>query len=152
MAQRRRGTWGRATARILILALAAFAAACASQRPTPLAPPPPAAEQPTFRQEGVASWYGTVHHGRTTANGETYDMNAATAAHRTLPFGKVVRVTNLENGRTTIVRINDRGPYVRGRIIDLSAQAARDLGMRQSGTARVRIEEVETLEAERPPD
>lgn len=149
MAPPTRGTWSRALARASILALTVLVAACAAQRPAP-SPPAPAAVEPTFRQEGIASWYGTAHHGRPTANGETYDMKAATAAHRTLPFGVIVRVTNLENGRSTLVRINDRGPYVKGRIIDLSEGAARAIGMRQRGTARVRVEQIDTMEAERP--
>lgn len=89
---------------------------------------------------GVASWYGSEFHGRTTANGERYNMNAHTAAHRTLPFGTVVRVTNLRNGRHTTVRINDRGPWVRGRDIDLSYCAARELGMVNTGVEKVLIE------------
>ncbi len=122
-------------------------AACAEQAlpPPPVAalPPPvpaPAPEQPFFNQIGTASWYGDFHHGRKTANGERYDMHDMTAAHRSVRMGTVLRVTNLENGRTTTVRINDRGPYVDGRVIDLSAAAAHDLGMKQSGLARVRIE------------
>jgi rare lipoprotein A len=131
------------SARVLIIAFTSFLAACAAQRPEPPSPAPaqPAAERPIFTQEGIASWYGRVHDGRKTASGDIYDMNALTAAHRNLPFGTVVRVTNLDNGRMAKVRINDRGPYVDSRIIDLSAQAARALGMRQSGTARVRIEQ-----------
>lgn len=141
MAQPSCGTCGRTSARILIVALTALLAACAAPRPAPAPPRQPAAEQPVFSQEGIASWYGRMHHGRKTANGETYDMNALTAAHRNLPFGTVVRVTNLQNGRVVKVRINDRGPYVNSRVIDLSAQAARALDMRQSGTARVRVEQ-----------
>lgn len=124
---------------LLVLGLVACVAACAGPRPTP--PPAPAPETPVFSQEGTASWYGPAHNGRTTANGETFDMQALTAAHRSLPFGVVVRVTNLENGRMVKVRINDRGPYVKNRIIDLSARAARDLGMKAGGVARVRIEQ-----------
>ncbi len=90
----------------------------------------------------MASWYGPWHHGRRTASGERYDMNAMTAAHRTLPLGTIVRVTNLENHLSVSVRINDRGPYTRGRIIDLSAAAARSLGLKAQGVAQVRIEAV----------
>ncbi len=90
--------------------------------------------------EGQASWYGAQHQGKTTANGEPFDMNALTAAHRKLPFGSKVRVTNLDNGRSVIVRINDRGPYRNGRIIDLSRKAAEQLGMLKTGTAPVKIE------------
>jgi rare lipoprotein A len=93
-----------------------------------------------FRQRGVASFYAEAFHGRTTANGETFDMNAMTCAHLTLPFGTVLRVTNLDNGRTATVRVNDRGPYVEGRIVDLSKGAARALDMIEAGTANVLIE------------
>ncbi len=89
---------------------------------------------------GVASWYGRKFHGRRTASGEVYNMHAHTAAHRTLPFGTLVRVTNLRNGRQSVVRINDRGPFVPGRDIDLSYGAASDLGMVETGLARVRLE------------
>ena len=92
--------------------------------------------------EGIASWYGEDFNGHLTANGEVYDMYAFTAAHKTLPLGTVVKVTNLDNGMTTQVRINDRGPYVEGRIIDLSRTAARALGMREQGTTRVKLEVV----------
>jgi len=90
--------------------------------------------------EGVASYYAHDFHGRKTANGETYDMYAMTAAHKTFPFGTVVRVHNLSNGKYAVVRINDRGPFVEGRIIDLSLGAAQKVGMIESGTARVRLE------------
>jgi rare lipoprotein A len=107
-------------------------------------PPPPApgqaAEQPTFTQVGVASWYGATHQGLQTANGEKFDMKGMTAAHRKLPFDTVVRVTNLATGKTVKVRINDRGPYGPGRIIDLSARAAKQLDIGEDGTAKVRIE------------
>ena len=92
-----------------------------------------------FVEEGVASWYGPGFHGKKTSNGERYNQNAMTAAHKLLPFGTRLRVINLENGRTTEVRVNDRGPFVDSRIIDLSRAAARDLGMLGKGTARVRI-------------
>jgi len=95
-------------------------------------------------QEGIASWYGGKFHGRTTANGEIFDTNKFTAAHKTLPFGTMIRVTNLENGSTTTVRINDRGPFIPGRIIDLSRAAAMEIGMTGSGIARVRIEELDS--------
>lgn len=89
---------------------------------------------------GMASWYGPGFNGNQSASGEIYNQNAMTAAHKTLPFGTRVQVTNLDNGRSTIVRINDRGPYVGGRVIDLSAAAARVLGVMQSGVAPVRLE------------
>ncbi|HBB30702.1 MAG TPA: septal ring lytic transglycosylase RlpA family protein [Cyanobacteria bacterium UBA8803] len=89
---------------------------------------------------GIASWYGPGFHGNRSASGEIYNQNAMTAAHRSLPFGTNVQVTNLNNGRSVVVRINDRGPYVRGRVIDLSAAAARTLGILHTGTAPVRID------------
>lgn len=88
---------------------------------------------------GKASWYGPGFHGRLTANGERYNQNALTAAHRHLKFGTKVRVTNLNNGRSVVVRINDRGPYVKGRIIDVSAAAARSLGMIKKGVVPVKV-------------
>jgi rare lipoprotein A len=94
-----------------------------------------------FEEIGRASWYGQWHHGRTTASGEKFDMNKLTAAHRSLPLGTNVRVTNLENGRTVDVTINDRGPYVGTRVIDLSRGAARKLRMEREGLAPVLIEE-----------
>jgi rare lipoprotein A len=94
----------------------------------------------SFKEEGVASWYGKPHHGKRTASGERFDMRARTAAHRTIAFGTVLRVTNLDNGRRVKVRVNDRGPYVRGRIVDLSAAAATALGMQEDGVAPVRLE------------
>ncbi len=92
-----------------------------------------------FEQEGVASWYGKDFHGRKTSNGEIYDMHAVSAAHKTLPLGTYVRVRNLNNNRTLDVRINDRGPFVRGRIIDLSYGAAKALDVVDAGTAPVKI-------------
>jgi rare lipoprotein A len=92
-----------------------------------------------FRQQGIASWYGKPFHGRKTANGEIYDMYAMTAAHKTLPMGTYVRVHNQHNGKTIVVRINDRGPYVRKRIIDLSYRAAQKLDMIGPGSAPVEI-------------
>lgn len=98
------------------------------------------AEDFTYSETGIASWYGPQFHGRRTANGELYDMNRMTAAHRTLPLPSVVRVTNLRNGRTIKVRVNDRGPFARGRIIDLSRRSAQLLGFIDQGTAPVRVE------------
>ncbi|MBZ8179431.1 septal ring lytic transglycosylase RlpA family protein [Oscillatoria salina] len=94
-------------------------------------------------QRGMASWYGPGFHGRRSASGERFNQNAMTAAHRSLPFGTMVRVTNLNNGRTAVVRINDRGPFIRGRVIDLSAGAARAIGMLNSGVAPVQLEIIE---------
>ncbi len=95
--------------------------------------------QPGYDATGIASWYGGKFHGRRTASGQRYDMNAMTAAHRTLPFGTKVRVTNLRNDRTVVLTINDRGPFARGRIIDVSRRAAERLGFRSRGTTRVRV-------------
>jgi rare lipoprotein A len=95
-------------------------------------------------ETGVASWYGPGFHGKNTANGEVYDQRDRTAAHRTLQMPSVLRVTNLDNGRSTIVRVNDRGPFARQRVIDLSRAAAEEIGMIGNGTARVRIEQLET--------
>jgi len=97
----------------------------------------PAVKRPT--QTGLASWYGSAFHGKRTASGERFDMHALTAAHRTLAFGSIVRVTELESGRSVEVRINDRGPFRDGRIIDLSYAAAKKLGMLRRGATRVEI-------------
>jgi rare lipoprotein A len=90
--------------------------------------------------QGHASWYGPGFHGRLTANGERFNQNALTAAHKTLPFGTKVRVTNLNNGRSVVVRINDRGPFIRGRLIDLSKGSAQQIGLVASGVANVKLE------------
>lgn len=90
-------------------------------------------------ETGIASWYGGDYHGTQTANGEIYDMNTLTAAHRTLPFHSVVRVVNVENGRSVTVRINNRGPFVRGRVIDLSRLAAKEIGILEKGLAEVEL-------------
>ncbi len=99
-----------------------------------------ACREPTSVTEGTASFYADTFHGKATANGETYNQNAYTAAHQSLPFDTRVRVTNLDNDRSVWVRINDRGPFVGGRIIDLSRAAARKLRMIDTGTARVRLD------------
>src|ERR1700678_334173 len=110
----------------------------------PSGPPPALERQPAvpgeYVEEGVASWYGVPFNGRRTSNGEIYDMHEFTAAHRTLPFNCVVRVTNLRNGKQTQVRINDRGPFVANRVIDLSLSAAQAIDMVGAGTAPVRLE------------
>ena len=90
-------------------------------------------------QTGMCSYYGEKFHGRTTANGEIFDMYALTAAHKKLPFGTVIKVTNLDNGMSTTVRINDRGPFVKGRILDLSYAAAQKVGMIRTGVAKIAI-------------
>ncbi len=95
-----------------------------------------------YDEEGVASWYGPGFHGKLTANGETYNQNALTAAHKLLPLGTTVRVTNLENGKSLVLRINDRGPFVHDRIIDLSKRAAQRLDMYNQGIAKVRVQAI----------
>jgi rare lipoprotein A len=99
-------------------------------------------DNPSYRAEGIASWYGPDFHGRLTANGEVFDMHGISAAHPTMPIPSYARVTNLENGRSMIVRVNDRGPYARNRIIDVSIGAANALGFYGQGLARVRVEYV----------
>jgi peptidoglycan lytic transglycosylase len=141
---------------LALMLLLFFIAACASSTPTH--EPPPAATpghpkpykvfgkwyQPLphsegFRQRGLASWYGRDFHGKKTSNGEIYNMYAMTAAHKTLPLGTYVRVHNLENNRSVVVRINDRGPFVRGRVIDLSYKAASGIGIVGPGTGPVEV-------------
>ena len=97
-------------------------------------------ENPDYKRTGVASWYGADFHGRKTANGEIYDMNRLSAAHRTMPMPSYAKVTNLENGRAIVVRVNDRGPYAHDREIDMSKAAAKVLGFTRQGTAKVRVE------------
>ncbi|HEV2549612.1 MAG TPA: septal ring lytic transglycosylase RlpA family protein [Stellaceae bacterium] len=123
---------------IAILVSGAFLAACHTFAPR--------AYGPGYTETGVASWYGSDFHHKRTANGERFDMNGLTAAHQTLPFDSYVRVTNIASGRSVVVRINDRGPFVGDRIIDLSAHAARQLGMKEDGVARVRIDVVNVHE------
>jgi rare lipoprotein A (peptidoglycan hydrolase) len=113
--------------------------------PEPALPAPQATDQtpkpesPVVEQVGIASWYGPGFHGRETANGERFDQNQLTAAHRTLPLGTTAVITNLETGKSVEVKITDRGPYVKGRKIDLSRAAARKLGMTKKGVAKVKI-------------
>jgi rare lipoprotein A len=143
-------------AALLALAVAITSTGCAhrtqtSQPPVqyppsqaPSSAPPAIERQPAipgqYVEEGVASWYGDPFNGRRAANGEIYDMHQFTAAHRTLPFGAIVRVTNLRNGKQTQVRITDRGPFVANRVIDLSLSAAQAIDMVGPGTAPVRLE------------
>jgi len=115
---------------LLALLPLAVLSACTSARRAPA---------PKVIERGIASWYGPDFHGRTTASGERYDMYAMTAAHRTLPFGTVLEVRNLDNGKSCRVRVNDRGPFVRGRVVDLSLAAARAIDMVGPGTARVEL-------------
>ncbi len=118
--------------------------ACAPTKPP--APPPQVATPPAVPlvQEGIASWYGPGFHGKKTTSGTVYDQYAMTAAHQTLPLGSSVRVTNLTNGKSVTVLINDRGPFVKGRVIDLSHAAAEAVDMIRPGTAPVRVDVVDT--------
>jgi rare lipoprotein A len=129
--------------RAAILMLIAALAGCATSRPK--GTPPPASSPPSGQvQTGDASWYGQPHHGRRTASGETFDMYQLTAAHPTLPFGTRVLVTNLRNDRTVEVRVNDRGPHVGGRIIDVSYAAAQKLGALSDGPFPVHLRVLST--------
>jgi len=136
------------TACLLIILLAV--AACTGME-APHLPPAEAALSPApmpdqvYRETGMAAWYGKELHGKKTASGELFDMNALTAAHRTLPLGTTIRVTNLDNFKSIKVKITDRGPYIRSRVLDLSLGAARELGFAAQGTARVRIETLEPV-------
>lgn len=130
-----------------------FLLGCSPFAPSPPQPPPghpkpyrvfgkwyqPIPNSQGFQQRGVASWYGKPFHGRKTSSGEIYNMYAMTGAHKTLPLGTYVRVHNLDNNQTVVIKINDRGPFVRGRIIDLSLKAAKDIGLHSAGTAPVKI-------------
>jgi len=124
--------------RALLACAAASALLCACGGRARVHPPAPVPSGAV--ETGIASWYGRPYHGRPAASGEIYDMNQLTAAHRTLPFGTRVRVRSLESNKVVDVRINDRGPFVEGRILDLSWAAARALGLVGPGTARVRLE------------
>jgi rare lipoprotein A len=133
------------------------------EQPVPEGTPPAAAEKleppessanpeievtpdskPVLVETGIASWYGAPYHNRRGSNGEIYDMNAMTAAHRTLPLGSIVRVTSLESHKSAVVRITDRGPFIEGRIIDLSQAAAKQIGLVRQGTGQVRVEVLKT--------
>jgi len=117
--------------------------------PVHTAPPaPPSAEgyREVYRETGTASWYGKEFHGRKTASGEIFDMNGISAAHRILPLGTTIRVTNLDNYKSITLRVNDRGPFARNRVLELSYGAAKELGFVAQGTARVKIEALEPIE------
>ena len=148
-------------ARLLVVAVApalALLAGCSTAVVrTPSSPSPaPAPAPPSEGSEevGTASWYGSQHHGKRTASGELFDMNQLTAAHRSLPFGTRLRVINRDNNQSTEVRINDRGPFVKGRILDVSYAAARQLGALGSGTfpVRLRIISLPTTPADATPE
>ena len=130
-------------AALTLLVLTALAAGCAHRQPPPRTLPQPQVEvDKGSTEKGLASWYGDPYHGRRTASGEIYDMHEMTAAHRTLPFGTVVEVTRRDTGDRVTVRINDRGPFVRGRIIDLSFAAAKRIGLDRDGVAPVKVKVV----------
>lgn len=118
----------------------AFLSSCTMRGQERISPPPVPREEPTRAFVGEASYYGDEFNGRKTANGEIYSHDALTAAHRSLPFGTRVRVTNLHNKRSVTLRVNDRGPFLDGRVIDVSKSAAEALGMITSGTVPVRVE------------
>jgi rare lipoprotein A len=125
----------------LLVSLSGFLPGWASPpRPADSSASVPVGQESSAILDGVASYYGKEHHGKKTANGEIFDMNKLTAAHRSLPFGSQVKVTNLSNQRSVIVRINDRGPYYQGRIIDLSQAAADRLEMVKAGITKVKLE------------
>ncbi len=124
------------------MALCAIGVAAGVLMSAPLAQAQPTASTETIIT-GSASWYGAELNGRATASGEPFDMNDLTAAHPTLPFGTIVRVTNQANGKSVVVRVNDRGPFHKKRVIDLSRQAAKSIGMLKSGVGRVKIEILE---------
>jgi len=132
---------------LLTVSIALFLAGCGHKPRAQRVPPPPGSVRVGYAETGLASWYGHPYHGRRAANGEIYDMEQMTAAHRTLPFNTWVRVQNLENHRTAEVRIIDRGPFVDGRVIDVSHAAARQLEFLGPGTARVRFTVVRLPEA-----
>jgi len=125
---------------ILLLSLLSFLLSCAPARQPPSPPSPASTKGQIYHEVGYASWYGKEFHGRRTSSGEVYDMHALTAAHRTLPLGTVVQVTNSANGRSVQVRINDRGPFVANRILDLSYRAAQEIDMAEKGLAWIRLE------------
>lgn len=130
---------------ILVIGISLFISSCgtSSRMAAPKDPPETIDWDPSAPGEkieaGIASWYGPKFHGKLTANGEQYDMDQLTAAHRTLPFNSIVKVQNLSNGESVVVRINDRGPFAKDRIIDLSKKAAREIGMIGPGTAKVAL-------------
>lgn len=144
-ALRGHGALGAIVAATIVGAIVALVCANSVARETPgpiayASPPHLVLEHAIFTQAGKGSWYGQWHNGHKTASGERFDMYQMTAAHRSLPLGTIVRVTNPLTGKSVKVRINDRGPYYKGRVIDLSAAAARALGISRKGTARLQIE------------
>jgi rare lipoprotein A len=136
----------------LLIVLALLSAACggmAVPHPPPAAAGPSVAPatEPVYRETGTASWYGKELHGRKTASGEMFDMYALSAAHRTLPFGTIIRVTNLDNLKSVSVKISNRGPFIKSRVLEVSYGAAQELGFVAQGTVRVTIETLEEVHA-----
>jgi rare lipoprotein A len=123
---------------LVLVVLALATVGCATARRTSV-PDSAGGPDPGTRLDGMASWYGQQHQGRPTASGEAFDMNKLTAAHRTMPFGTRLRVTNVENGRSVVVRVNDRGPWVNDRVLDVSLAAAKALGMVGDGVTKVEV-------------
>jgi rare lipoprotein A len=148
-------TWRAGRHLVYAIPVLALAACAAPSPPPPPSVQPMSEEKPPeklFEQVGKASYYGEWHQGKPTASGEKFDMNDLTAAHRSLPLGTEARVTNLENGKAVDVVVNDRGPMIKGRVIDLSKKAAEKIGVAKKGVARVKVEvladqEVETAQA-----
>lgn len=137
----RRGVLGHLAASLLLLLVLS---GCAHRGPTP------PREVSRYREAGIASWYGEPYHGRRTASGAVYDMYGLTAAHRTLPFGTVIRVTRRDTGASVVVPVNDRGPFIEGRIVDLSYGAAQQVDLHRDGVAPVLVEAVAGGEASPP--
>jgi rare lipoprotein A len=146
MVANRRAQWG------LYLLILIGSAAIVEPVRSVFSSPAGRSSPPLATLAGLASYYGPGFHGRPTASGEIFNMDALVAAHRTLPLGTVARVTNLANGRSVVLRITDRGPYVRGRILDVSKGAARVLGFIRKGKTRVRIDILEWGDADNYPD
>ncbi len=155
-------SWGGIRGALAALMIAAGLSACAAPAPVAVALPPPSVapapspvaqkdKTPSFMQTGLASWYGKTRKSKRTASGEKLSNKEMTAAHRSLPMNTRVRVTNLSNGQSIMVRINDRGPFVRGRVIDVSPAAASELGMKEAGVAPVRIEVFAADQTAKPP-
>lgn len=133
--------------RLLLLSVTVLLLSACASKPLPVIAPEPEPvavileepSEPTFSQQGRASWYGNRHHGKKTASGEPFNQHALTAAHRTLPFGTRIKVTNVSNQRSVVVRVNDRGPFSKNRVLDVSRKAAEELGMINSGTATISL-------------
>lgn len=131
---------------LVAIFISAFMWGCSSVQPTAPSTPPTqtsSADRPAYVETGKASFYANVHQLKKTASGEIYDHKLSTAAHKKLPFGTKIRVTNLENGKTVVVKINDRGPFVKGRILDLSKSAFSSIASQSAGIINVKIEVIE---------